>query len=271
MAEAADPSLSFEVSTVVYGGRRLVDHWRLGTHNFVRIAALTREEQQATLRSLQEMVAKDPQDKYAASALARHRTLLTTLDKPRKPWDVVVLQSYRDDLEGELSLYAQYAPRFAELIRAQGGRVVLYETTPVTQNARPLTAPPDPASVLAKERVIATLAERIGAAAVPMALVAHRCQCVRPDLTLRFVSDSHLNQTMVYLTACTFYATLFDRSPEGLAIDTVPWPVPPYAGQLKDPDGAPYLCTFAARDRADLQRIAWEAVGEFKRIRTAGR
>ena len=31
MAEAGDPDLSFDVTTVIYGGRRLVDHWRLGT------------------------------------------------------------------------------------------------------------------------------------------------------------------------------------------------------------------------------------------------
>lgn len=39
MAEQGAPSLRFDVSTVIYGGRRLVDHWRLGTQNFVKIAA----------------------------------------------------------------------------------------------------------------------------------------------------------------------------------------------------------------------------------------
>ena len=42
MAEAGDPNLSFEVTTVLYGGRRLVDHWRLGTPNLVRKAVTTR-------------------------------------------------------------------------------------------------------------------------------------------------------------------------------------------------------------------------------------
>ena len=87
------------------------------------------------------MLADDPDDKYAASALSRHRELSRSLDAPRENWDIVVLQSYRDDLDGDRSLYVQYAPRFAELIKAQGGRVVLYETTPTTQNDRPLTAP----------------------------------------------------------------------------------------------------------------------------------
>jgi len=95
MAEAGDPDLRFDVATVIYGGRRLVDHWRLGTQNYVKIAALTRDEQQATIKSLEETIAKDPEDKYAKAALGRHRQLLKSLDSQRKKWDVVVLQSYR--------------------------------------------------------------------------------------------------------------------------------------------------------------------------------
>ena len=267
MAEAGDPNLSFDVTTVIYGGRRLVDHWRLGTPNFVKISTLTAEEEQATVKSLEEMIAKDPEDRYAPSALARHRQLSKSLDAQRKKWDLVVLQSYRDDLEGDKSLYAQYAPKFAELIKAQGGRVVLYETTPTTQNSKPLTAPPDPAVVTAKAQIIAGLAKRIDATVVPMSMVALRCQTVRPDLTLRYVNDGHLNQTMGYLTACTFYAALFNRSPEGLPIDTVNENMRSKDGKpAQDPDGGPLKRTFSAQDRADLQRIAWEGLKQFQQV-----
>jgi len=148
MAEAGQPGLKFEVTTVLYGGRTLKDHWRLGTQNFVKLASLTREEEEATIRSLRE-AAKEKKDRYAAGALKRHEELLKTLDRPRRRWDIVVLQSYRDDLPDD-PRYVEYAPKFAELIRAQGGRVVLYETTPQTQNEKPLTAPPEAAPVLAK-------------------------------------------------------------------------------------------------------------------------
>jgi hypothetical protein len=270
MAEARDPTLCCDVTTVLYGGRRLVDHWRLGTPNFVRISELTAGEEQATVKSLEEMIAKDPNDKYALAALGRHRDLSKTLESKRKKWDLVVLQSYRDDLEGEKSLYVQYAPKFAELIKAQGGRVVLYETTPTTQNSKPLTTPPDPAKVTEKARVIAALARRIDAIVVPMSVVALRCQTVRPDLTLRYVKDSHLNQTMGYLTACTFYAALFNRSPEGLAIDTVDDSRSKGGKPALDPDGGPLKRTFSAKDRADLQRIAWEGLQQFKEIAASG-
>jgi len=52
MADAGDPTLRFDVTTVLYGGRRLVDHWRLGTQNFVRISDLTAAEERATVKSL---------------------------------------------------------------------------------------------------------------------------------------------------------------------------------------------------------------------------
>ncbi len=266
MAEAGDPTLRFDVTTVIYGGRRLVDHWRLGTPNFVRIAELTAGEEQATVKSLEEMVAKDSKDKYAPSALARHRDLSKNLESRRKKWDIVVLQSYRDDMEGEKSLYVEYAPKYAELIKAQGGRVVLYETTPTTQNSKPLTAPPDPAKVTEKAKVIAALAKRIDATVVPMSMVALRCQTVRPDLTLRYVKDGHLNQNMGYLTACTFYAALFNRSPEGLPIDTVDDNRSKDGKPAQDPDGGPLKRTFSAKDRADLQRIAWEGLKQFQQV-----
>ena len=267
MAEAGDPTLRFDVTTVIYGGRRLVDHWRLGTQNFVKIATLTPEDEQTTIDSLEEMLANDPKDKYASSALARHRELSKSLNTPRQKWDIVVLQSYRDDLDGDKSLYVQYAPRFAELIKAQGGRVVLYETTPTTQNDKPLTAPPDSAPVIEKAKTIAALANRIDATVVPMSMVALHCQTVRPDLTLRFVNDGHLNQTMAYLTACTFYAALFDRSPEGLPIDTVTdTRFLDDKQRDKDRDGGPIRRTFSAQDRADLQRIAWEGFKQFQEL-----
>jgi len=268
MAEAGNPGLTFDITQVIYGGRRLVDHWRLGTQNYVRISELTVDEVKATIRALETALADDPKDKHAKGALRRHQRLLKNLDSQRKKWDIVVLQSYRDDLKGDPSLYVEYAPRFAELIRAQGARVVLYETTPTTQNAKPLTAPPGRAAVLAKARTVAALANRIDAAVVPMSLVGLRCQTIRPDFTLRFINDGHPNHTMAYLTACAFYAALFDRTPEGLPIDSVTdIRFLDNDNKDKDRDGNPITRTFSAKDRADLQRIAWEGLTEFNRIR----
>ena len=48
MAEAGNPGLTFEPTTVIYGGRTLRDHWRFGTQNYVKLHALTRAEEEAT-------------------------------------------------------------------------------------------------------------------------------------------------------------------------------------------------------------------------------
>lgn len=268
MAEAGQPGLTFNRTDVIYGGRTLKDHWRLGSQNIVKQSTLTEAEEKATIAAL-EKDAADPKDKYAKSALARHAEVLAKLEANRKPWDIVVLQSYRDDIEGDPTSYAEYAPKFAELAKAQGARVILYETTPHTQNPQPLTKVPDPAPILAKEHAIAALAKKIDASVAPMALVALRCQTQRPDLTLRFVNDTHLNQTMAYLTACTLYAAIFHQSPVGLPIDSITdirtMEIPTH-DKTKDRDGNPITRKFSDKDRADLQRIAWEGWSEFKKL-----
>jgi hypothetical protein len=267
MAEAGNPGRSFNPTTVIYGGRTLADHWRLDTQNIVRLQSLTPSDQKATIASLEATLQKDPQDGHAKSALNRHRQLLAELESQRTTWDVIVLQSYRDDLEGDASLYAQYAPKFAALAHAQGARVILYETTPTTQNAQPLTSAPDPTPVMAKARAIATLADQIDASVAPMSLVGLRCQIERPDLPLRFVNDAHLNQTMAYLTACTLYAAIFDRSPEGLPVDSITdIRFLDNKDRTKDRDGNPITRKFSGRDLADLQRIAWEGYQEFRQL-----
>jgi len=263
LAEAGNPGL--RVEHIVYGGSgaRLERHWQRGTQNLVSMAGMTAAERQAAVQSLRDTLAKDPDDARAKTALGRHRRFSALGGAPGK-WHFVALQSYGDD-HGDAARYAEYAEKFAKVIKAQGGRPLLYETTPGTMNAKPLTAPPEADAVLAKAKVIAALADRLDAAVAPMSLAALRCQTVRPDLTLRWVNDSHPNQTMGYLTACTFYAAMFERSPEGLAVDTAT-DIKAF-GEGKDADGGPLLRTFSPKDRTDLQRIAWEGYNQFQQLR----
>jgi len=59
MAEAGNPGLTFNPTSVIYGGRTLSDHWRLGTQNYVKLHSLTRAEEESTIASL-TLLAKDP-------------------------------------------------------------------------------------------------------------------------------------------------------------------------------------------------------------------
>ncbi len=268
MAEAGNPGLIMNVSTVIYGGRRLVAHWRYHTQNYVRIQSLTREQEEASIRDLESIIKAEPDNKYAKGALSKHKGLVGNIDKERRKWDIVVLQSYRDDLEGDDSLYAQYAPKFAEEIHKIGAKVVLYETTPNTQNAKPLKESPDKEPILEKAKSIARLADKVDAVVAPMSLAAWHCQNERPDLTLRFINDAHLNQTLAYMTACSIYAAIFEKSPVGLPIDSVT-DIRYFENKHKDKDrdGNPIKKVFSKKDQKDLQRLAWKAHQEFKSLR----
>jgi len=268
MAEAGHPGLIARVKAVVSGSLSLRDHWQLGSQNFVKLHTLTEGEEQATISLLEKAQAENPENRNVQGALKRHRDLIGNLEESRVTWDVVVLQSYRDDSEREASPYHEYAQRFAELAEAQGARVILYETTQDTLNAEPLTQLPDPAPALEKARSMAALAERLDARVAPMSLIRQRCQTERPDLTLRFVNDVHLNHTMAYLSACAIYAALFDQNPEGLPVNSVTdtrfWMD---TDRARDRDGNPITHTFSDEDRATLQRMAWESYQEFEALR----
>jgi hypothetical protein len=266
LAEAGSPGLRVEFIAYGGSGARLERHWQGGTQNLVSIAGMTATERQAAVQSLRDALAKDPDDARARAVLRQHGRLQQLGAQPGK-WDFVALQSYGDD-HGDAARYAEYAEKFAKVIKAQGGRPLLYETTPGTMNAKPLTAPPEADAVLAKAKIIAALADRLDATVAPMSLVALRCQTVRPDLTLRWVNDGHPNQTMGYLTACTFYAAMFERSPEGLPVDEAT-DIKAF-GEGQDADGGPLLRTFSPKDRADLQRIAWEGFNQFQQLRKGG-
>jgi hypothetical protein len=97
-----------------------------------------------------------------------------------------------------------------------------------------------------------------------MPAVAWRCQTERPELTLRYVNDGHPNQTMAYLTACTFFGVLFGRTPEGLPIDTITdnvSKIPDHPEQ--NPDGGPKQVTFDEPLRTALQQIAWQGLQDY--------
>lgn len=270
LAEEENPQVDFEPIAFIYGGRNLYNHWNLGTQNIVRINSLTEAEQQATIARIEEMLARDPDWTHGKAALRRHQELLGNLDDRRVEWDLVVLQSWRDDLEGAASLFVEYAPKFASIAKEEGARVLLYVTTPNTQNAEPLTAKPDSEPIMEKARTIARLANRIGADVAPAFLAGLRCQEQRPDLTLRFVNDAHLNHAMAYLTACSIYSAIFEKSPEGLSLNEITdirfFENDP-KNKDKDRDGNPITKVFSEKDRSDLQRIAWESYLEFDRLR----
>ena len=129
MAEAGNPGLEFKPTSIIYGGRTLADHWQMQTQNFARLHLLTDGQQRSSVDEFKAALARDPQNRNLNSAYNRQNDLLQQLNNntlQRTKWDWIVLQSYRDDLDGTNSLYAQYARKFAEIAKAQGAaRVAL--------------------------------------------------------------------------------------------------------------------------------------------------
>jgi hypothetical protein len=149
-------------------------------------------------------------------------------------FDTVVLQGYLAGLENRSAApFLRYARLLEEVVRGSGARTVLFMTWP--QGGRSWATLDD--IVTAHRRLANELGVRVAPAGVAFAMAAAE----RPDLQL--ISDDEIHATWegAYLAAATVYATLFDRSPEGL----------PYTFGV-----APDVAEF-------LQEIAWRAVSEW--------
>jgi len=276
LVEEGNADIDFQYVKLIYGGQTLHTHWeKFRSQSFLMLAELTKtdlEKHCAELAQLQQGAkgksGKASRDvgRYGA-ALRNHKRWLSQAGKPQPKWDYVVLQSYRDTAGGLESRYAQYARKFAPVVHRLGAKPILYATFPKSQNAKPLDKAPDPAPAIAETKFLASLAKEINALVVPVAYAINRCQTARPDLTLRWIKDSHLNQRCSYLTGCAFYGAMFGKSPEGLAMN---WVNDPRIKNRKkpdeDPDGGPRHIVLPDDVRACLQKAAWEAVQGYERL-----
>ena len=201
---------------------------------------------------------------HITRAIKNHEALLR--NNPRTEWDYVVLQSWRDVSEQPNQGYERYATKLAEIVKTQGAEVILYMTSPETQNQDPVTEPYNVASAERDTAVGLRMAKALQPKAViPVPLAIKNIQtgdADKPgtDLVFRYQNDGHPNQTCAFLVANLFYAALTGKSPEGLEFDTV---VETKAKDGKDPDGGELKVVFEGEEKAYLQRMAWEAVVEF--------
>jgi hypothetical protein len=153
----------------------------------------------------------------------------------RGDWDVVVLQEYLPGIEGEtIEPFLDHARRLDAIVAGTGAETVYYMTWP---QGRGEWATLDD-FVTAHRRVEAELGARIAPVGVAMA----RVQVERPDLVLIDADEIHATWAGAYLGAAVIYATLFDRSPEGLD----------------------YTLGLSPEDAAYLQTAAWDTVTDWR-------
>jgi hypothetical protein len=154
-------------------------------------------------------------------------------------WDYVVLQEQSQMPVIGVEQFSTYAANFSDEIRHAGAQPVLLMTweRPDSAQAGVTTA----ALAAAYYQVGNAVGARIAPAGEAFANALHE----RPDLSL-YVQDGHPTTQGTYLAACVVYATLFGKSPVGLA----------------------YAPSAISRDEREfLQRIAAEAAGYGSRRR----
>ncbi len=149
-------------------------------------------------------------------------------------YDTVVLQGYIPGIATHsVTSFLEYARLLDQAVRESGAQTVFFMTWPQGQHD---WATLD--DIVAAHRQIA---EETGAKIAPAGVAFAMAQAGRPDLQL--ISDDEIHATWegAYLAAATVYATLFDRSPEGLS-----------------------AFGLAPDDAAFLQRMAWQAVTDWE-------
>jgi len=150
-------------------------------------------------------------------------------------FDTVVLQGY---LPGSVTRTAEpfleHARLLDEEIEQAGARTVFYMTWP---QGRFDWADLDD-FVDAHRRI----SEELDAPVAPVGVAMQNARAQRPDIQLIGDDEVHATWEGAYLAAATIYATLFDRSPEGLA----------FAFGVSD------------EDAAFLQRVAWQTVTDWQ-------
>jgi hypothetical protein len=154
--------------------------------------------------------------------------------------DVVVLQGDIPELvEHDIAPFVEYARLFDEEITDAGAATVFFMTWP---NERLDWVDLD--GIVEAHRQVET---ELGAKIAPVGVAMENALAERPDLAMLGLDMKHASSAGTYLAAATIYATLFDRSPEGL-------------------DYAVYI---TPEDAAFLQRIAWETVQDWQAGATA--
>lgn len=107
-----------------------------------------------------------------------------------------------------------------------------------------------------------SIGKELGDTVAPVGLAWQAALKARPNLELHVADKSHPTPVGSYLAACVFYATLFGKSPEGLAT-RITGTVIDHMGKAGDSQGE--LVNLSKEDAAFLQKIAWDTVQQSRK------
>lgn len=283
--EEGQPGLTLNVERLTYGGQDMYRHHDLYfSETMLRLNSISLEDVQKKSKAIQAFLStKKLPDNYQSywkdlgrkaskwpmikdrlgAALKKQEEIIERIkNNKRIKWDYVVLQSYQDVTHDVDKGYAQYAQKFAEIAKKEGVKVILYITAPHSQNSKPVTKPVEVKRTEMELRTIQKLVDRIKPhAVVPVPLALKNIQAKGTDLTFRYRTDAHPNQSCAFLTANMFYASFYKESTEGFHFDTATETKLKKGG--KDPNGGSAKVIFDGPTKKLLQKAAFEAVQSF--------
>lgn len=160
----------------------------------------------------------------------------------QRNWDFVVLQEQSQTPLFNRSGMEAAGKLFVKSIKEANAIPVFYMTW-ARENA--------PQQIAGLSSAYASLAKSTASECVPAGLAWDRARTAAPGADLYESDGSHPTPTGVYLTACTFYAAFYDRSPAGLP------------SRLTDASGN-VLVDVPPATAAVLQSCAWQALQDVK-------
>ncbi|MBY0271567.1 MAG: hypothetical protein K2X06_17055 [Burkholderiales bacterium] len=181
----------------------------------------------------------------AAAPLAHHNIdYLTTPGNlgVKDPFDMVILQGNSTDALKDKSRasFREKVIEFNKIITARGAMTALYMTQAHVKPSKWAS----PEMMRKTEDMYVEVGNETGALVIPAGLAFEEAYRQRPDIKLHQDYDgSHPTMLGTYLAACTVYATLYGKSPEGNAYD--------------------FHGIVGKEDAAFLQRVANETVKKF--------
>ena len=160
----------------------------------------------------------------------------------KEPYDVVILQGNSGAAlsDARRKSFRDKVTEFNADIAKTGAKTALYMTHAYVAPNK--SASPD--MIRKIEDMYVSVANEVGALAIPVGLAFEEAYRRKPDLQLHKTYDgSHPDLIGTYLAACVVYASLYGKSPVGNAYD--------YFGKV-DKDAAAFL-----------QQVAWDTVQKF--------
>jgi hypothetical protein len=291
LAEEGNPGFKLNVDMVVYGGRDMFRHWELyKSQNALQLGTVSEENLRKDLEFLRKLKGMEtPPDSYktlvdslsqearkamvwekdrgyVGEAIQRHEKWLEKTVDSTTPWKYVSLQSWRDIYDTTEAGYLHYAPKFAEVAGRHGTKVIFYITSPYSMNAKGVKEPVEAEKALKECRIAKGLAQKHDGLVVPVPLAIYLAQKDGTEMVFRYVKDFHPNPYCAYLTACLFYSAVYQKSPEGLKLDTVSdTKITDKKTPELNPDGGPRKVVFTDEERLYLQKLAWKTMQVFER------